>query len=59
LYHEVPDSDLDVVKIFYKTLDMKSQELISMSKKPSKVAVNNMEITGIMTRIRKAGPEKH
>jgi len=47
LYPEVPDSELDVVKIFYKTFDIKSQELIRMSKKPSKVAVNNMEIKEI------------
>ena len=47
LYPEVPDSELDVVKIFYKTFDIKSQELIRMSKKPSKVAVNNMEIKAI------------
>ncbi len=47
MYPEVPDSELDVVKIFYKTFNTKSQELIRMSKKPSKVAVNNMEIKEI------------
>ena len=40
----IPDSDLDIVKIVYRTFDKQSIEIIRMRSKPTKVSIWNNEI---------------
>jgi hypothetical protein len=41
LAHEIPDNELETVKIFYKTFDTSSMEHIRMNAKPTKIFVWN------------------